>query len=392
MPFSASTARAWWRRHWLLAVYVLLPLAVAAQRYLLGKHTVFLILRSSFANLLHGVNLYAAHPEAYRDFFRYSPTFALLFGPLAVLPVPAGLALWCLINFLALYAAVSRLLPEKQARLVLILALGEVIRSTQYSQSNALVTALMIAAFVSYERDRPWRGAWAVASGAAIKVFPAGAGLFALLRPGRARALAALALAAAVLVLLPLPITGPHLLLQQYAWWVAHERAEIYKSMFSAMDLMDAWTGVYWRRWPVQLAGLLVTLAPVVLRKNVWGEQGFRRHVLCSLLCFSVLFNHGAEGPSYVVAVTGITIWYAIGPRHVVHGVLLILTLLLVTVASSDLVPALWRARVLNPARLMVVPVLASWIWMQIELLRFGRASGGAKVGEHEVPPGQALA
>jgi hypothetical protein len=60
-------------------------------------------------------------------------------------------------------------------------------------------------------------------------------------------------------------------------------------------------------------------------------------------------------------------------------------------VATTDLVPDLWRARVLNPSRAKVVPVLAAWLLMQWELLRFG-GSGGAKVGQDEVAARQSLA
>lgn len=391
MPDRSSTARLW-RRHWLLALYALLALAVAAQRYLLHKANVFLIYRTSFSDLLGGVNLYAAHPGAYWDFFRYSPTFALLFAPLAVLPVPAGLALWCLVNFLALYAAVWRLLPERQAKLVLLVALGDLIRSMQSCQSNALIAALMIAAFLAYERDRPWRGAWAVTAATMVKLFPASAGLFALLGRGRGRALAALALAGVALVLLPLPITGPHLLVREYGWWMGLERAETYKPMRSVMDLMDAWTGGYWPRWPIMLAGLLVTLLPVVLRRDAWTRRDFQLRLLGSLLCFSVLFNYGAEAPSYVISTTGIAIWYSTGPRRPQHDVLLLLTLLLVTAPNLDLLPSTWRDRVIDPARLMVVPVLAAWLLMQVEMLTLGRTSQRAEGRENEIGPGQAPA
>jgi hypothetical protein len=358
---------------------------VAIQRYTLHKHNVFLIFRWSFHNLLAGVNLYAAHPGQHNDYFRYSPTFALAFGPLALLPVFPGLLLWCLLNFFALYFAVHRLLPRAQAQLVLILVLGDLIRSMQSCQSNALLTAAMIAAFVAYEGDHPWRGAWAVTAGAAVKIFPAGAGLFALLRPGRARALAAIAAAGLVLLLLPLVVIGPALLLQQYHWWLAGEAAKVYKTMYSVMDLVDAWSGRFWPRWPMQLAGLVLFLVPVALRRDAWGDITFRRTLLCSLLCFSVLFNHGAEAPSYVIATTGIAVWYASGPRDTRHGVLLVLTLLLVTVATSDAVPNLWRERLLDPARMKVVPVLLCWLVMQWELLRFG--SGRPEVREPEVAP-----
>jgi hypothetical protein len=381
-----------WRRHWIAALYALIALVVAVLRFAPGRHNVFLIFRSSFFNLLAGANLYATNLKQHLDHFRYSPTFALLFAPFAVPPVNAGIVLWCLVNFFALFLALRALLPDRQARLVQLLVLVDLARSSENCQSNGIIAALMIAAFLAYERSWTWRGAWAVTGGAAIKIFPLGAGLFALLRPFRARALLALAAAGIVLVLLPLPIIGPHLLLQEYRWWLGNESGEVFKPMYSVMDLMDAWTGTYWRRWPIQLAGLAVMLAPLALRRDAWGQLDFRRRVLCSLLCFSVLFNHGAESPSYVISTAGIAIWYASGPRDVRHGVLLALTLLLVTVATSDLVPDLWRARVLNPSRAKVVPVLAAWLLMQWELLRFGGGSAGAKIGQHEVAAREALA
>src|SRR5437899_7483598 len=134
MSDGSTTWKTLWQRHWLVALYFVTALVVAAQRYALHKHNVYLIFRSSFYNLIAGVNLYAAHPELHRDFFRYSPTFALLFAPLAVLPVHLGLALWCLINFFALYVAVHRLVPRPEARLVLILVLGDLIRSMESCQ------------------------------------------------------------------------------------------------------------------------------------------------------------------------------------------------------------------------------------------------------------------
>src|SRR5437660_796245 len=83
-----------------------------------------------------------------------------------------------------------------------------------------LVAALMIAAFIAYSGDRLWRGAFAVAAGAAVKVFPIGAALFALLRRDRKRALGMVAAAVAVLAVLPVVVVGPHDLLVQYGRWI----------------------------------------------------------------------------------------------------------------------------------------------------------------------------
>lgn len=367
----AAAAAGWLQRHWLAGLYVLLAVGVTVQRLVLHKQNVFRIYSGAFHNFVGGLNPYAAHPDQYRDFFRYSPTFALAFGPFAVVPEWLGLAAWNTANALALYWAVRRLLPRAQAQLVLLLAMGDLARTMQSCQSNGLVTALMIAAFVAYAGGRLWHGAVAVAAGAAIKIFPVGAALFALLRRDRWRALGLVAAAVTALALLPVVFVGPHELLLQYSRWAAQEHAETFKPMYSVMDLLDAWTGYYGPRLPIQLAGLAILLAPLALRRGVRDDPAWRLTLLCSLLVFSVIFNYGAEPPSFVISTTGIAVWYAAGRRTKVQGVLLGLTLALVTGEGLGLWPDAIHHAWMDESRIRVIPMVAAWIAMQWDLLRW---------------------
>jgi hypothetical protein len=368
---AGAAAAGFVKRHWLVGLYTLLAAGVSAQRLLLHKENNFRIFRSAFHNLMSGLNLYAGHPDQYFDFFRYSPTFALAFGPFAIPPAWLGLVMWNTFNALVLLWAVRRLLPRAQAQLVLLLILGDLARSMQSCESNALVTALMIAAFLAYEGGRLWRGALAVAAGAAVKLFPFGAVLFALLRRDRWRAFGLVAAATVVLFLvLPAALVGPHDLLSQYGRWAWQERAETFKPMYSVMDLLDAWTGYYGPRLPVQLAGLAVLLSPLALRRRAREDAQWRLALLGSLLVFSVLFNYGAEPPSFVISTTGIAIWYVAGRRTRTQGVLVLLTLALVTGEGIGLWPREIRHGWMDESRIRVIPVLAAWIAMQVDLLR----------------------
>ena len=58
----------------------------------------FAIFRNSFYHLIHHQNLYARFDFEQWDFYRYSPAFALLFAPFALLPYAIGAALWNLLN------------------------------------------------------------------------------------------------------------------------------------------------------------------------------------------------------------------------------------------------------------------------------------------------------
>ena len=132
-----------------------------------------------------GQDLYAEYPAEHTDRFKYSPTFALLFAPFAWLPWPLALLLWNVLNALLLFVAVERVLPPRRALLALALLLLEVLRGMQNAQSNALVAALIILAFVAMERRRSWRAALAVALGACVKIFPLAALTFAIAAPAR---------------------------------------------------------------------------------------------------------------------------------------------------------------------------------------------------------------
>ena len=49
-------------------------------------------------------------------------------------------------------------------------------------------------------------------------------------------------------------------------------------------------------------AGCALLVLPIVLRPSRWGDGDFRRTYLGSVLIFSVIFNHKAEQPSFMIA------------------------------------------------------------------------------------------
>src|SRR5581483_11801053 len=104
------------------------------------------------------------------------------------------------LNALGLYYALRRLLPERRAALAIGLVYLELLLSVQYAQSNALVTALIVLAFVALERG---------AADGFIKLFPFAAAALGLLYPRRLRFTLRFAAAAAALALLPLLVTSP---------------------------------------------------------------------------------------------------------------------------------------------------------------------------------------
>src|SRR5256885_10870105 len=108
-------------RRSILALYLASAVFVTVQQGVLGRSNNFSVFRAASTNLLAHHDLYAAHPDQHFDYYKYSPTFALLFAPLAALPFAPALLIWSLVNSLLLWYAVRRLLPDRQATLALAL-------------------------------------------------------------------------------------------------------------------------------------------------------------------------------------------------------------------------------------------------------------------------------
>lgn len=334
----------------------------------------FEIFRTASVHLFEDRDLYAEYPEQHSDRFKYSPTFAMLFAPFAWLPWPLALFLWSSLNALALFVAVERVVPGRSAMLAVLCLHLEVLRGMQNAQSNALVAALMILAYTALEHARVWRAAAAVALGACVKIFPLAALTLALPRRLALRTGIAAGVVGSVLIALPLAVTSRATLIAQYASWRGVEASDAKQRWFSVMELLHRWTGTAWPNWPVQLAGMLVLLAPLGFARARWQEPRFRLLYLCSVLLYVVLFNHQAERASYLIAFAGIVVWYVDSPRERWRDVLFAIAFVTIPLMST-LIPGRWfRGSTMMLYRL-AVPTMAVWIAIQWELLR-GPGSG----------------
>lgn len=355
------------QRHWLVALYVLSAAVVTVQRGVFRFANDYAIFRASFWNLLWGRDLYALHLDQAHDLFKYSPTFAALFAPLSLLPSSIGLLIWDVLGASLLIYAVVRLLPEHKANLVLLIAYLPMLRNLQSTQSNTLVTALIILAFVALERDEQWRGAVAVGIGAAIKIFPLAALSLAIPHRHRLRFAMCFIATAIALLVLPLLFTSPHLLAAQYHSWATLETREIHDYGESVMGMAHAWLGLDWPAGAVQIGGTVLLLLPLCFRRQLWAETpNLRLRFLASLLVYCVIFNQKAEPQSYVIALTGIAIWYVVSPRSGWHTALLAIALILTSGLSP--IPDFIKAP-LTPLIRRPLPCAVAWLVMQAELI-----------------------
>jgi glycosyl transferase family 87 len=387
-PSPDLTGRA---RRWLLALYATSAALVTIQKGVLTHSNNFAVFRWAAVNLLAGTDLYAAHPGQHVDFFKYSPTVALLFLPFAWPPFALALLAWNLLNALLLYHAVLRLLPGRPGIVALALVYLELLLSMQYTQSNALVTASMILAFLAFERGRQLgAGAW-IALGTFIKLFPLAGVALAVFHPRRWRFAVILAGLAIALAALPLVVVSPAELAAQYRSWRAIEAADTLNRGYSLMQYLYMWFGADWPNWPVQLAGTVLLLLPLALGRRRWGEYPFRLRFFCSILVYVVLFNHQSETATFVIAFTGIAIWYVSSERTAWRTAVVAAMLLAMLLHDVEIVPLWVKDQIFVPHRLKGIPCVVAWFAMQAELFATAlrsESAGSALPGTAPEPRG----
>jgi hypothetical protein len=265
----------------------------------------------------------------------------------------------------------------------------------QRSQSNALCAGLMILAWAQLERGWQWRGAIAIATATFVKLFPLAAVVVAIFHGRKARFGAIFVLVVAVGAALPLLVTSRALLASQYGWWYAietHDAAALARYGTGGADLyaglmgqFRVWWGVEWPHWPTQIAGVIILLLPLVVQRGRYASKQFRVLFLASVLVFCVLFNHQAESPSYSIAMIGTSIWFAVSERAWWRTAFMAAALIIVNVASTDLMPRTWYREYYVPYLVKTIPLIPVWIVMQLELLGVIRNRGATEAADSVV-------
>lgn len=361
---------------------IVIVLAISLQRYLLPEkvfvpggnaytqYNNYVIFKQSFHHLVEGNDLYKLYPEEHWDLYKYSPTFALLMAPLAILPDFPGLFAWNLLNVLLLFFALKKLPVKSDKSFLLMMAFIalEMFNATQSSQSNCLITAMLILAFLSMERSNLLISTLLIVGTVFIKIFGIVAFALFLFYPGKKKAIL-FSLGWTILFLaLPLVACSPSGLLAQYQSWF-HLLAYDHSTWdgLSVSGLISRWFAVDVKNITL-LLGATFFLLPL-LRIDEFRKPGYRMNFLASILIWIVIFNHRAESATFIIAVTGVAIWYFTQKRNWLNTSLLILCFVLTILSPTDIFPKVLRENYVAPYALKALPCILIWIKIQTEML-----------------------
>ena len=334
----------------------------------------YIVFKRSFVHLLQGKDLYAIYPDEQWDLYKYSPTFALFMAPLSFLPDMTGLICWNLLNALVLFAAVSMLpFTDKKKSLLLLSIAIELLTSMQNAQSNALMAGLMIAAFACMERRKMlWAALWLVLA-TFIKVYGAIGFCLFLFYPDKLKFILYSLIWTIIMALLPLTVIPAHSLIHEYQSWARMMAADQSASYgLSVMGWLHSWFGLAEGKNLVSLIGTILFLLPL-FRFKLYKNELYRLLTLASMLVWVVIFNHKAESPTFIIALSGIGIWYFSQPATIWRKTLMIIALVVTCLSVSDLIPHSIRQDIIKPYAIKAVPSIIVWCVLFTQLMVLSR-------------------
>jgi len=368
-----------------LAVYVAFSLAASIQSLVSSpklywengieytRYNNYKVFERSFDHLVNHQDIYDYYYEEHWDIYKYTPTFAAVFGVFSVLPDWLGLSLWNLLNALVLLMAIYHLprLDNYQKGLLALIVLIELMTSMQSEQSNGLLVGLLILAFCSLEKRNYLLAAFCIVFTVFIKLFGVVAFSLFLLYPKKWKLASfsifwTIVLGAIPLIYLDFTEYKDTLIRYTEILTQDHENSAGY----SVLGWLKTWFSLELNKSLLVALGAAIFLIPFVKYKQHKALE-FRAFILASILIWVVIFNHMAESPTFIIAFSGVAIWYFFGKRTPLNSALLLLAFVFTCLSPTDIFPKVFRQEVLKPYVVKAVPCIIIWVKVIFDLVSY---------------------
>ena len=356
----------------LFTYYLLLVLIITLQQFLVHKYGNYIIFENSNLHLLSGTDLYKLYPETKQDLFKYSPTFAWFFGVFRLLPDFPGFLGWQLLNTFLFFAAIWSMpgLDLKAKGFMLVVLSIELATSLLNAQSNGLIAGLLVTGFVMFEKKQFFWGTLFIICTVFIKVFGIAALVMLFFYPEKKKIILYSLAWGLIMLLLPLSLVTPSYLVECYRSWISALGSDYTRSAgTSVAGLLQSWMGMEVNKPLILITGLIFLLLPLWVRRKKY-DFSFRIRYFASLMIWIIIFNHKAESPSYIIAMTGIAIWFFSEEKKLVNMILFTLAMVTVSLTPMDIFPATFRDNFLQPYCIKALLPALIWIKVTIDMLK----------------------
>lgn len=360
-------------------IWLLLVFGVTTKNYFLSTPNNYLIFKYAFLHAVDQLPLYNLYPEHHLDSNHYGPFFSLLFAPFAVLPNFIGMTLWQLANVFLLYFAIHNLpLSFKKVNAVYLIITHEMLTAMFSFQFNISIAAIIVLSFVYIEKQKNIWATFFIALGFFVKLYGIVGLAFFFFVKQKPKFILYSILWCILFFILPMAFFSPQFILQSYHdWYVSLTEKQLLNASLTSMQDISV-MGMVRRitqnaslsNLPFILSGLLVFTLPY-LRIKQYQSLNFRLLFLAATLIFTVIFSNSSESPTYIIAFTGVAVWFVIQskPKHPFILFLFIFAFLLTSLSPSDLFPKFIREQYIIPYSLKALPCMLIWIYISYQLL-----------------------
>ena len=334
-------------------LWFLLPALAGLSHVLRKDYNNYAIYKGVFGHLLQQTNLYSQYPKEYFDSNHYGPLFGLIIMPFSVFPDAIGVILWVVFHAFVLYKALT-VLPLKRTDqwIILSICIIDLMTSSHNVQVNPSVAALVILSWYFVKKEKDFWAVLCVLIGTFVKLYGIVGLVFWLFSKHKTKYIYYGLFWAAVLLVLPMFVSSPSFVWQSYQDW--------YNSLVEKNLANQTVSNGIGGMQDVSLMGLvrrlsghpdisnLVFIIPALLlqllpllRYRFYQNQHFQLRYLASILIFVVIFSSSSESSTFIVAVSGVAIWFITQKRPVERWVwiLMILVAIITSLSATDIFP-----------------------------------------------------
>ena len=330
----------------------------------------YLIFKQSFVHLTANKDLYLEYRNEQMDYYKYSPTFSLFMAPFSLLPDWSGLLIWNLLNCLLLFFALWNLpsMSDKTRLFMFGFIIIELITSLQNSQSNGLIAGLIVFALIFLERKQMLLASLAIVLTIYIKIFGLVSLALFLFYPDKLKAVFYTLGWILIMAILPLLVVPWYQLVYLYQSWIdliQYDHSISWGLSFAGW--LHSWIP-FQSKNVILVFGIVLFCLPFIKYK-FFNELKFRLLYLASILIWIVIFNHKAESPTYIIAITGVAIWFASQKIKAGNIVLMVFAFIFTVLSPTDLFPDSIRENFINRYDLNVLPCILIWLNITFDLM-----------------------
>jgi len=175
---------------------------------------------------------------------------------------------------------------------------------------------------------------------------------------------------------LPMFISSPAFIVQTYHDWYADLISKNATNIISTREDVSVMGMIRKMIFP-NLLNIVVLIPAIILfglsyiRVIYFKNLNYQLLIVASTLIFPVIFSTGSESPTYIIAFTGVALWYINIDKPVVwfDTALLLFAFVLTSLSPSDLFPRYIRVNYVEPYALKALPCFIIWIKIIYETL-----------------------